>query len=146
MLLSTLRIDYFWDVSATAGYDAGNGTWGTDNYWTTDGTHLFAWQGAGKSATFTGSDGAPNWTVTVSGTQNVDSLAFLNSGYIITGGTALNFGTKPGILVAATKSATINTANIRYSGTFQIRNRYSNSGRQQQLFRSLRLSMQEQFR
>ena len=56
--------------------------------------------------TFAGSDST--WTVTVNGTQNVDSLAFLNSGYTLTDGT-LNFGTKPGVLVAAGKNATINS-------------------------------------
>lgn len=98
--------DWFWDVSTDASFQAGDGTWGIDNYWTTDGTHLFPWLRGDFSATFAGSDST--WTVTVNGTQNVDSLAFLNSGYTLIDGT-LNFGTKPGVLVAAGKNATINS-------------------------------------
>lgn len=97
-----------WDTNTGSGYQAGNGTWGTNNYWSSDGTNLVAWPGAGKSATFAGSDGS--WTITVNGTQNVDSIAFLNNGYNISGGTSLNFSTKPGVFVDASKSATIGTA------------------------------------
>jgi len=97
-------IDLFWDVSISAGYQAGNGTWGENDYWTSDGTTLDSWPGAGNSATFAGSDG--EWTITVNGTQNVDSMAFLNDGYTITNGT-LNFGTKSGIFVEAGKAAII---------------------------------------
>lgn len=99
--------DFFWDVSTAAGYQAGNGTWGTNNYWTSDGTTLISWPGAGKSATFAGSDGT--WTINVNGTQNVDSIAFLNNGYTISDGTLLNFSTKSGVFVDAEKTATINT-------------------------------------
>lgn len=99
--------DFFWDVSTAAGYQAGNGTWGTNNYWTSDGTTLISWPGAGKSATFAGSDGT--WTINVNGTQNVDSIAFLNNGYTISDGTSLNFSTKSGVFVDAEKTATINT-------------------------------------
>ncbi|MBN1756701.1 MAG: DUF2341 domain-containing protein, partial [Chitinispirillaceae bacterium] len=99
-----------WDVVATAGIQAGNGTWGTNDYWTLssgDGTILGAWPGAGTSATFAGSDGT--WTITVSGTQSVDSLTFLSSGNTLNGGTSIDFGTGKGIYVAAGKSATITT-------------------------------------
>ena len=99
--------DYTWDNSTTAGIQTSSGTWGTNNYWTPDGTHLFAWPGSGFNAIFAGSDGA--YTITVNGTQNVDSITFMNSGYTVTGGTALNFVTKPGVTVAAGKSATINS-------------------------------------
>lgn len=100
-------VNYYWDVSTSAGYQAGNGTWGTNNYWTSDGTTLVAWPGAGKSATFIGSDGT--WTITVNGTQNVDSLAFVKNGYTLTDGTSLNFSTKSGIFVDAEKTGTIET-------------------------------------
>lgn len=107
LIVSPLSSDYFWDVSTDAGIQAGNGTWGTNNYWTVDGTFLTSWPGAGASATFAGSDGT--WTITVNGTQHVDSLTFNNGTYTITGGTALNFGTKSGVMVAAGKDAVINT-------------------------------------
>jgi len=99
--------NYYWDVNTTSGYQAGNGTWGTDNYWTSNGTTLVSWPGAGKSATFAGSDG--EWTINVNGTQNVDSIAFLNDGYTITGGTSLNFSTKSGVLVNDGKTGNINS-------------------------------------
>ncbi|HHT09191.1 MAG TPA: hypothetical protein GX009_02575, partial [Candidatus Atribacteria bacterium] len=103
---SVMGINLFWDLSTEEGYQAGNGIWGINNYWTTDGTALISWPGAGKSASFAGSDG--EWTINVSGTQNVDSMAFLNNGYTITNGT-LNFSTKSGVLVEAGKTATINS-------------------------------------
>jgi autotransporter-associated beta strand protein len=89
-------VAFTWDVSTTSGYQAGNGTWGTNNYWTIDGTSLIPWS-YGSSATFSGSSG--NYTITLSGTQYVDSLAFLTTGYKLTGGTALNFATGNGIFV-----------------------------------------------
>lgn len=103
---SVMGINLFWDLSTEEGYQAGNGIWGINNYWTTDGTALISWPGAGKSASFAGSDG--EWTINVNGTQNVDSMAFLNNGYTITNGT-LNFSTKSGVLVEAGKTATINS-------------------------------------
>ncbi|MBN1577895.1 MAG: DUF2341 domain-containing protein, partial [Chitinispirillaceae bacterium] len=100
---------YFWDTSADGGYQAGDGTWSTsDAYWSLTGTPLVVWPGVtGNSATFAGSDGT--YAITVSNTQNVDSIAFNNSGYTISGGTAIYFGTKKGISVASGKSATITT-------------------------------------
>ncbi|MBN1578037.1 MAG: DUF2341 domain-containing protein [Chitinispirillaceae bacterium] len=98
---------YTWDNSTASGIQTGGGTWGTDNYWSLtgdDGRVLFPWPGAGSSARFAGSD--VNKTITVSGTQYVDSLTFSNSGYTLSSGT-INFGTKSGIYIASTKSATI---------------------------------------
>ena len=105
--------NYSWDTSTVSGIQAGNGTWGTNNYWTTDETTLQGWPGAGNSATFAGSNGA--WTVTVNGTQSVDSLHFTSSGYSLTSGT-LSFVTKPGVLVDAGMSATISAAIIGTPG------------------------------
>ncbi len=79
---------YTWDNSTGAGYTAHSNTWSTsDAYWSMAGTLLVAWPGPGYGARFAGSDG--NWTVTVSGTQYVDSIAFGNEGYVISGGTSL---------------------------------------------------------
>lgn len=98
--------DYYWDNSTNFGYQSGNGTWGTDNFWTVDGVNLVAWPGAGNTATFAGADG--NYVITVNGTQNVDSMAFSYNGYTLNGGT-VNLGTKSGIYVADGKKATINS-------------------------------------
>ena len=103
---STRPVYFTWDSSSSAGYQAANGTWGTDNYWSPDGYVLMSWPGAGNSAIFAGADGT--YEITVNGTQNVDSIAFLNSGYILNGGT-LNFGSKNAIYLANGKSATINS-------------------------------------
>ena len=93
-----------WDNSTSAGFQAASGTWGSDDWWSTDGTSLYAWPGAGNSATFAGGDGT--YAIIVSGTQNVDSIAFGNSGYTLSGGT-VNLGTESGVSVASGKSATI---------------------------------------
>ncbi|MBN1306578.1 MAG: hypothetical protein JXA18_01575, partial [Chitinispirillaceae bacterium] len=95
---------YIWDTSSAAGIQGGSGTWGSDNYWTLNGTSLVAWPGAGNSATFAGSDGT--WTITVSATQNVDSIYFGNSGYTLSSGT-VNLGSNSGITIASGKTATI---------------------------------------
>jgi len=79
---------YTWDNSTGAGYTAHSNTWSTsDAYWSLTGTSLVSWPGPANTARFAGSDG--NWTVTVSGTQYVDSIGFENSGYKVSGGTAL---------------------------------------------------------
>ncbi|KMQ52932.1 Fibronectin type III domain protein [Chitinispirillum alkaliphilum] len=101
-----------WDSSEDEGIQPASGTWGTDDFWTPDnldGTILIAWpEGPGSNATFAGSDG--NWNITVSGTQNVDSITFLNSGYTLNNGT-LNFNDSAvKISVLTDKSATIGSS------------------------------------
>lgn len=107
--------DYTWDTSSTPGIQAGNGTWGTDNYWTPEGegTILVAWPGAGRSATFAGSDGS--YTITVNDTQRVDSIAFMNDGYTLNNG-VLDFNIKNAIYVAFGKTATVNSTIRGYIG------------------------------
>ncbi|HEX3019034.1 MAG TPA: autotransporter-associated beta strand repeat-containing protein, partial [Chitinispirillaceae bacterium] len=103
-----ILVNNFWDISASADYQAGSGIWSaTDDYWTTDGINLNGWNGRGNAATFAGTDGT-NYNITVSGSQDVDSISFNNSGYTISSGT-LNFITPIRIRVAALKSATINS-------------------------------------
>ena len=41
----TVSSGYYWDISATAGFQPGNGIWGTNNYWSKNGTHLGPGQG-----------------------------------------------------------------------------------------------------
>jgi fibronectin-binding autotransporter adhesin len=125
MVLSFCSIDIFaaaytWDVSTSPGIQAGDGTWGgsSNQYWTQNGTSLVAWPGPpGNSATFTGIDGAiGDYWITVENTQNVDSIAFLNNGFYINGGTGLNFGLKNGIYVASEKRGFISTPIIGTAG------------------------------
>lgn len=78
-------IGYTWDISTSSGIQAGNGTWGTNNYWTLNGTTLSAWPGSTWGASFAGSDGT--YTITVNGTQSATSLTFANSGYNLSSGT-----------------------------------------------------------
>jgi autotransporter-associated beta strand protein len=107
---------FYWDNSANKGYQAASGTWGADNFWSHHGTTLGAWPGAGNVAIFSNAaDGGP-WTITVNGAQSVDSIAFLNSGFTISGGTSLNFGSNSGISVASGKTATIGTKIISSAG------------------------------
>ena len=103
----------YWDVSVAAGYQPGNGTWGTDSYWTQNGTVLEPWPGAGNAAIFAGSDGA--YTITVNGTQDVDNISFPNSGYTLNSGT-LNLSGSSAIIVANTKSASVGSAISGNSG------------------------------
>ncbi|MBN1575708.1 MAG: PKD domain-containing protein [Chitinispirillaceae bacterium] len=96
--------DYSWDNSTLSGIQTGNGIWGINNYWTINGITLVSWPGAGASATFAGSDGT--YAITVSGTQNVDSITFKSDGYTLATGT-LDFGTTSGICVDSNKTAAI---------------------------------------
>ncbi|MEK7391634.1 MAG: hypothetical protein AAB214_03630, partial [Fibrobacterota bacterium] len=74
-----------WDNSTTAGTQPASGTWGTDNFWSYNGTSLLAWPGTEHSAEFAGADGT--YTITVNGTQNADSVIFTNRGYTLSNGT-----------------------------------------------------------
>ena len=111
----TLSVDeaYRWDLSTGAGFQPGDGTWGTNNYWTLDGITLGPWPGAGTAAIFAGSDGA--YTVTVNGIQSADNLTFFNSGYTLNGGT-IDLGGSSGITVESGKSATVNSTISGNSG------------------------------
>ena len=98
--------NYIWDISPNPGIQTGSGTWGNDSYWTIDGINLSGWPGSGNSAVFGGEDGTYN--ITVSGTQNVDSITFDNSGYALSGG-KINFGSNGASFISAGKSVTIST-------------------------------------
>jgi autotransporter-associated beta strand protein len=87
-----------WDTSTAAGFQNGNGTWGTDNFWTTTtggGTTLTAWTSGdepwlggnaqvGQAATPGG-----DFTITVSGTQTASTVRQIQNGdgnFTLTGG------------------------------------------------------------
>jgi autotransporter-associated beta strand protein len=76
-----------WDTDVTAGYQAAAGTWGSDNFWTSNGTDLVAWPGAGNSAVFAGTSGT--YGIAVSGTQTASGLDFQTTGYTLSGDTLL---------------------------------------------------------
>lgn len=112
---------YTWDTSTSSSIQPGNGTWGTDSYWTLDGTNLEAWPGSTWGANFAGSDGT--YTITVNGTQSATSLTFANTGYTLSGGT-LNI-LNDSISVASGKAATISSViagntGIKKTGTGEL--------------------------
>ncbi len=73
-----------------------SGIWGSDENWTLDGKNFIGWI-PGLSAFFGGSSVA--YTVTVSGTQNLDSLAITAGNSCTFSGGTLNFGTHSGIRI-----------------------------------------------
>lgn len=88
--LVTIPGSYTWDTDNEAGIQAGNGTWGGDNYWTrNNGENRVSWPGIGNGAIFAGREG--NYIVDISGTQLVGGLTFNTSGYTLSGDT-LDFG------------------------------------------------------
>lgn len=75
---------YYWDISDSHGIQGGGGVWGSSWSWSSQGTQIRSWPGAGNHAVFGGEDG--DWNIYVSQIQNASSLRFINSGY------ALNYG------------------------------------------------------
>ena len=97
----------YWDTSATAGLQSGDGTWGVDNFWsaTTAGTSLGAWS-SGNVAEFRTQSYLSN-TVTVSGSQVISGMTFTSA---INGPADWRFqGT--GDLVLGAGSTIVNTGN-----------------------------------
>lgn len=97
-----------WDVSANAGIQAGNGTWGSDIFWTKNGTTLGSWPGQGNTAEFSGSDGA--WTINLNGTQQADSVVFTASGFTLSGGILNLNASSPAIVAHADATIASNIA------------------------------------
>jgi fibronectin-binding autotransporter adhesin len=83
-----------WDTSTASGFQNGNGTWGTDNFWTTNGTTLQAWNSAniawfGGNGT-TAASPSGNFTITVNGLQTANGVRQVSLGagnFTLTGGT-----------------------------------------------------------
>jgi len=116
-----------WDVSTNPGIQAGGGNWGSDNFWTKNGTTLSSWPGGGNTAEFSGSNG--NWTVNVNGTMQADSLVFTASGYTLNGGTLNLSGSAPTIVANADATVASNLAGgISKSGDGKLTISLSNSG------------------
>ena len=108
--------DYTWDTSTDAGIQAASGTWSTTGTSWNSGTSNVGWaQTSGSAALhnaiFAGAD--LNYTVTLSGTTNAQSVTFNNGSYTLTSGTLTlrpTSTTNGNITVAANKTATINSA------------------------------------
>ncbi len=65
-----------WDTSTAAGYQAGSGTWGTDSFWSTNGTTLSPWV-SGDTAVFQGRWTNPGTdTITISSALTIAHLTF----------------------------------------------------------------------
>ena len=64
-----------WDTSTTAGFQSGNGTWGTDSFWSSNGTTLSPWI-SGDTASFLGQTTAVNDTITIGSNQTIGGLSF----------------------------------------------------------------------
>ena len=100
---------FYWDTSVASGLQTGSGMWsGTDANWSADpagSATLSAWAANGDSATFAGADGA--YSITVTGTQTVNSILFSNAGYTIAGGTLLH--TSDPLTICTDADATLNT-------------------------------------
>jgi fibronectin-binding autotransporter adhesin len=80
---SLQAVNLYWDTSTSAGVQNGNGTWGTDSFWTTNGTTLTAWSGLKADQAFFGGNTANSslvptpagdFTITVDGTQEVGTI------------------------------------------------------------------------
>jgi len=64
-----------WDTSTTAGFQSGNGTWGTDSFWSSNGTTLSPWV-SGDTASFLGQTTVVNDTITIGSNQTIGGLSF----------------------------------------------------------------------
>ncbi|HEX2955574.1 MAG TPA: hypothetical protein VHO70_02010 [Chitinispirillaceae bacterium] len=109
---------YTWDNSPDSGYQASNGTWGSDRFWSNDGKSLAGWPGAGNTACF--SAATTHTVVGINGAQYADSIVFNASGYSISGGTVvLSTGIIRGTAVD-TISSTLSSKTITKTGTGEI--------------------------
>ncbi|MFW5775570.1 MAG: autotransporter-associated beta strand repeat-containing protein, partial [Chitinivibrionales bacterium] len=115
---------YYWDTSPADGYQAGDGEWGTDAFWTVNGNGLLAWPGGNSSAQFDGEDGeAGEYAVAVLDTQSTDSIVFNASGYALDGGALAITGGNPSIITAADATITsslISAATLSKRGSSQL--------------------------
>ena len=113
----------YWDTTTTANVQPGSGTWGTDGFWTADGTTLVAWT-PGSVAVFAGDGAAASSSVntnagtdataesvaiTLGSAQSATNLFFNNTGFILQAASAqtLTLTTTSPMSIAAGKSASI---------------------------------------
>ncbi len=116
-VLTVVGPDAYWDIdgaTAGAGGTTPTGTWNAANpLWnnTADGTGGTSAWFPGQTAIFAaGTDAAGIYTVTVDGTREIGDLTFQEGTVTLTGGTALRLTKNATADVAASLSATIDTA------------------------------------
>ena len=101
-----------WDTSSTAGFQSGNGTWGTDSFWSSNGTTLSPWV-SGDAAVFLGETTAVTNTITVGSAQNISGLTFgsatTSGNWTLSGVGSLNLSGNSNFAVASGSTATIST-------------------------------------
>jgi autotransporter-associated beta strand protein len=109
VVVTVLPAMWFWDTLTNAGLQAASGNW--DNAsptWATSvsgSNPLLVWPVNGNDAVFLGSAG--NYTVTISGTQNVNNIQTANGTWTFTGG-ALNHANL-GMTITADVETTLNS-------------------------------------
>ncbi len=109
VVISVLPALWYWDTLTNAGLQAASGNWDNASVnWSTtvSGSNpLFAWPLPGNDAAFLGAAGS--YTVTISGTQNVNNITTANGTWTFTGG-ALNHANL-GMTVTADTETTLNS-------------------------------------
>ena len=98
-----------WDTSTTAGFQSGNGTWGTNALWSADGTTLLPWV-AGDVAVFQGEPVAVTNAITVGSVQNISGITFgstTTSGNWTISGSTLNLSAAATFTVNASSTSSI---------------------------------------
>ena len=65
-----------WDTSTAAGFQAGSGTWGTDSFWSLNGTTLSPWVSGDQAVFFGEKTTAVANTISLSSVQNLAGLTF----------------------------------------------------------------------
>jgi autotransporter-associated beta strand protein len=109
-----------WDTSTDAGFQSGNGTWGTDNFWTTNGTTLAAWT-SGDTAAFQGAATKVTDTITLGASQTIGGMSFgagtTFGDWTIGGAGGLALSANSTFTVAAGSTANINSG---VSGAFSL--------------------------
>jgi len=101
-----------WDTSTAAGFQSGNGTWGTDSFWSSNGTTRSPWV-SGDVAVFLGEATAVTNTITVGSAQNISGLSFgsatTGGNWTLSGVGSLNFSGNSNFAVASGSTATISS-------------------------------------
>lgn len=108
-----------WDTSTAAGFQSGSGTWGTNSFWSADGTTLSPWV-SGDQAVFLGASTAVSNTILLSSVQDFAGLAFGSAttrGNWVFDGAGMNMSANSTFTVYAGSAVSIENA---ISGAFSL--------------------------
>ncbi len=112
-----------WDTSTTTGFQSGNGTWGTDNFWSANGTTLSPWV-PGDVATFLGQAAAVTETITIGSNQTIGGLNFgsgtTSGNWTLSGSGTLSVAGNATIAVASGSTAVL-SAPLAALSTYVLR-------------------------